>query len=402
MATQQQTRPGGGLTPPRPAFYNDPSVRSVFYQVLVLALVIGAGAYLVNNTLENLARSGVASGFAFLSRPAGFEIGQSMIPYSAAGTFGRAFVVGFLNTILVAVIGIVLATLVGFVMGVARLSRNKLVNSLATAYVEVVRNIPLLLQLLLVYAVIIHALPAPPRLAAGATAEPSLLLLTNGGLFLPRPVPQAGFGIVAAVALLVLAAIPFVARYGTRQRTLTGRHVPVLPICLGLLLLVPLAYLVTGRPLGLDLPVIGRFRPSGGFVVQPELVALILGLSIYTGAFIAEIVRSGILAVSKGQWEAAQSLGLPRGRVLRLIVIPQAMRVIIPPQTNQYLNLTKNSSLAVAIGYPDFFNVAGTINNQTGQAVEVVAVTMGVYLILSLLTSVFMNWYNARIALVER
>jgi general L-amino acid transport system permease protein len=176
----------------------------------------------------------------------------------------------------------------------------------------------------------------------------------------------------------------------------------VLPICLGLLLLIPLAYLITGRPLTFDLPVMGRFRPQGGFSVQPELVALILGLSIYTGAFIAEIVRSGILAVSKGQWEAAQSLGLTRTSVLRLIVIPQAMRVIIPPQTNQYLNLTKNSSLAVAIGYPDFFNVAGTINNQTGQAVEVVAITMGVYLLLSLLTSTFMNWYNARIALVER
>jgi general L-amino acid transport system permease protein len=394
--TQQQTR--RGLTPPRPAFYNDPSVRSVFYQVLVLLLVVGAGAYLVNNTLTNLARLGVASGFGFLARPAGFEIGQSLVDYSAAGTFGRAFVVGFLNTILVAVIGIVLATIIGFVMGVARLSANKLVAGIGTVYVETVRNVPLLLQLLLVYAVIIHALPQ----AREGGSLFGVILLNTGGLFLPRPVPGPGFGVVAIVAALVLVAIPFVVRYGTRQRTLTGRHVPVLPICLGLLLLIPLAYLITGRPLTFDLPVMGRFRPQGGFSVQPELVALILGLSIYTGAFIAEIVRSGILAVSKGQWEAAESLGLSRARILRFIVVPQALRVIIPPQTNQYLNLTKNSSLAVAIGYPDFFAVAGTINNQTGQAVEVVAITMAVYLTLSLLTSVFMNWYNQRMALVER
>jgi len=197
-------------------------------------------------------------------------------------------------------------------------------------------------------------------------------------------------------------AIPFVLHFAAKRRELTGQPVRTLPVILGLLALIPISYFVLGQPLRLDFPVMGRFRPSGGFVVQPEFVALVLGLAVYTGSFIAEIVRSGILAVSKGQWEAAQSLGLSRGSTLRLIVVPQALRVIIPPQTNQYLNLTKNSSLAVAIGYPDFFNVAGTINNQTGQAVEVVAITMGVYLTLSLITSTFMNWYNARIALVER
>jgi general L-amino acid transport system permease protein len=400
MATAS-SRPGPGR-PPKPAFYNDPRVRSVVYQVLALAFVLAAGAYLVHNTTQNLARLGVASGFGFLHRPAGIPVSQTTISYTEADTFARAFVVGFINTILVAVVGIVVATVIGFTMGIARLSRNWLLSTLATVYVETVRNIPVLLQLLLVYAVLINVLPAPPKLTPGAGPENHLLLLTNGGLFLPKPLPQPGFGIVLAVALAVLVAIPLLLREAARRRVLTGKGFPAGKIALGLLLLIPLAYLVTGRPLVFDLPLVGRFRPSGGMVVQPEFVALTLGLSIYTGAFIAEIVRSGILAVSKGQWEAAGSLGLLRGHILRLIVIPQAMRVIIPPQTNQYLNLTKNSSLAVAIGYPDFFNIAGTINNQTGQAVEVVAITMAVYLVLSLITSGFMNWYNARIALVER
>jgi general L-amino acid transport system permease protein len=392
----------GRSTPPKPAFYNDPRVRGIIAQVVVLGLVVAAGAFLVNNTLENLARAGIASGWGFLARPAGIPIGQSLIDYAESDSFGRAFVVGFINTIVVAVVGIVLATIIGFAMGIARLSRNWLVARIGTVYVETVRNIPVLLQLLLVYAIVINALPAPPRAAAGAPPESHLLLLTNGGLYLPKPLPQPGFGLVAAISLLVLVAIPLVIRVRNARRVQTGKAFRALPVVLGLLLLIPLTYLVAGRPLGFDLPVVGRFRPSGGMVVQPEFVALTLGLAVYTGAFIAEIVRSGILAVSKGQWEAAGSLGLSRGQTLRLIVIPQAMRVIIPPQTNQYLNLTKNSSLAVAIGYPDFFNVAGTINNQTGQAVEVVAITMAVYLALSLITSAFMNWYNARIALVER
>jgi general L-amino acid transport system permease protein len=383
---------------PKVALHNDPRVRAVAYQMLVVALVLIGGWILVSNTIANLARLGVASGFGFLARPSGFDIGQSLIDYSAASTFGRAFLVGFLNTILVAVVGIILATTIGFVMGIARLSHNWLVNTLAAVYVETVRNIPLLLQLLLIYAIVVHALPQPRE--SGELF--GLVLLNTGGLFLPRPIPQPGFGVFATVSLLALAAIPFVLRWAARKRELTGQPVHTLSIVLGLLALIPASYLVTGMPLTWDLPVMGRFRASGGLAVQPEFVALVLGLSVYTGAFIAEIVRSGIQAVSKGQWEAAGSLGLSRGQTLRFIVIPQALRVIIPPQTNQYLNLTKNSSLAIAIGYPDFFNIAGTINNQTGQAVEVVAITMGVYLTLSLITSYFMNWYNARIALVER
>ncbi|MEK0083768.1 amino acid ABC transporter permease [Benzoatithermus flavus] len=383
---------------PRVPFYRDPRIRALFYQLLVVLFVVGGTAILIHNTLLNLARLGVASGFGFLARPSGFDIGQHLIDYSAQSTFGRAFLVGFINTIIVAILGIVLATIIGFLMGIARLSHNWLVSSLATVYIEVVRNIPLLLQLLLYYAIIVHALPQPRESATLFDA----ILLNTGGLFLPRPLPQPGFWLWVAIVVLALLAIPVVMKLSTRRRELTGHALPTTPIVIGLLLLIPAGYFLTGRPLAFDYPQMGRFRPSGGLVVQPEFVALVVGLAIYTGSFIAEIVRSGILSVSKGQWEAALSLGLSRGRTLRLIVVPQALRVIIPPQTNQYLNLTKNSSLAVAIGYPDFFNIAGTINNQTGQAVEVVAITMGVYLVLSLLTSVFMNWYNARMALVER
>ena len=383
---------------PAVAFYNDPRIRAIFYQLLVVAFVLIGGWILISNTMANLARLGVASGFGFLERPSGFDIGQTLIDYSAASTFGRAFLVGFLNTIVVAVVGIVLATIIGFTMGIARLSHNWLVSTLATIYVEVVRNIPLLLQLLLVYVVIVHALPQPRESATLLDA----LLLNTSGLFVPKPVPQDGFGVFAIVTLLALAAIPILLRWAAKVRERTGQSVRTLPWVLGLLALIVLVYFVMGRPLLWDLPVMGKFRPSGGMQINPEFVALVLGLSIYTGAFITEIVRSGILSVSKGQWEAAGSLGLSRGQTLRFIVVPQALRVIIPPQTNQYLNLTKNSSLAVAIGYPDFFAIAGTINNQTGQAVEVVAITMGVYLLLSLVTSYFMNWYNARMALVER
>ena len=383
---------------PKVALYNDPRIRAIFYQLLVIGFVLLGGWILVSNTVANLARLGVASGFGFLERPSGFDIGQTLIDYSAASTFGRAFLVGFLNTIVVALVGIILATIIGFTMGIARLSHNWLVSTLATFYVEVVRNIPLLLQLLLVYVVIVHALPQPRESATLLDA----LLLNTSGLFVPKPVPQDGFAIFAVVTLLALAAIPILLRWAAKVRERTGHAVRTLPYVLGLLALIVIVYFAMGRPLLWDLPTMGKFRPSGGMQINPEFVALVLGLSLYTGAFITEIVRSGILSVSKGQWEAAGSLGLSRGQTLRFIVVPQALRVIIPPQTNQYLNLTKNSSLAVAIGYPDFFAIAGTINNQTGQAVEVVAITMGVYLVLSLITSYFMNWYNARMALVER
>ena len=286
---------------PRVPFYNDPRVRALFYQILVLVFVLIGGWILVSNTMANLARLGVASGFGFLDRPSGFDIGQTLVDYTAASTFGRAFLVGFLNTILVAVVGIILATIIGFAMGIARLSHNWLINTLATFYVEIVRNIPLLLQLLLVYALIIHSLPQPRESGVLLNA----VLLNTGGLFLPEPVPEPGFAVWAIASLLALVAIPILLRWAARKRELTGQPFPTLRYVLGLLALIPVVFVATGMPLQWDLPVMGRFRPGGGLAVQPEFVALVLGLAVYTGAFIAEIVRSGILAVSKGQWEAA-------------------------------------------------------------------------------------------------
>ena len=290
---------------PKVALHNDPRVRAVAYQILVVSLVLLGGWILVSNTVANLARLGVASGFGFLSRPSGFDIGQSMIDYSSSSTFGRAFLVGFLNTILVAVVGIICATIIGFVMGIARLSHNWLVNTLAAVYVETVRNVPLLLQLLLIYAIVVHALPQPRE--SGELF--GLVLLNTGGLFLPRAVPQPGFAVFAIISLLAVLAIPFVLRWAARKRELTGQPVKTLPIVLGLIALIPISYLVTGMPVSWDLPVMGRFRASGGLAIQPEFVALVLGLAVYTGSFIAEIVRSGIQAVSKGQWEAARLPG---------------------------------------------------------------------------------------------
>lgn len=384
---------------PRPALWRDPLVRSVFYQVVALAVVVAVGGYLVNNTIENLARLGVTTGFGFLTRQAGFGISQSMIAYNETWSFGRAFLVGLVNTVYAALIGIVLATLIGFLVGIARLSRNWIVSHLAAVYVEVVRNVPVLLQLLLVYTIVVNALPSP----ADSISFFGLARLNNRGLFVPRAILGDGSALWLATAALALVAAVAISRWARRRRELTGQGFPTITVCVAILVGVPaLAFVALGSPLTFEIPVAGKFRTQGGLTMLPELVALVVGLSVYTASYIAEIVRSGILAVSKGQTEAAAALGLPPGKVLRLVVVPQAMRLIIPPLASQYLNLTKNSSLGIAIGYPDFFSIAGTVNNQTGQAVEVIAITMAVYLALSLITSAFMNWYNARIALVER
>lgn len=384
---------------PRPPFWRDPRVRSITYQLLTLGLVVAIGWYLVNNTIENLARLGVATGFGFLERPAGFGISQTMITYNETYSFGRAFLVGLVNTAYAAIVGIVLATIIGFIVGIARLSRNWIVSSLAATYVETLRNVPVLLQLLLVYTIVVNALPAP----ADGLNLGGLLVLNNRGLFVPRAVFGEGASILLLTVAVAIVAVFLTARWARRRRELTGQSFPMLPVGLAILIGGPgLVFLALGSPLTFELPVAGRFRTQGGMTMLPEFVAIVVGLSIYTASYIAEIVRSGILAVSKGQTEAAAALGLPPGKVLRLVIVPQAMRIIVPPLASQYLNLTKNSSLGIAIGYPDFFSIAGTVNNQTGQAVEVIAVTMAVYLALSLITSAFMNWYNARIALVER
>jgi general L-amino acid transport system permease protein len=398
MATQRERL---GTAPASPPLWRDPRVRAIVYQILTLVGVLGFAAYIIHNTMENLSRQGIASGFGFLSQPAGFAIPQTLIAYSELSSNARVFWVGLLNTVLVAVIGIVLATILGFVIGLARLSSNWLIARLATVYIEVIRNIPVLLQILFWYFAVLQALPQPRESFAFFG---DLFFLNNRGFYTPRPIFEAGFGWVVVALLVALVAVAGIAHWARRRHDATGQPFHTVYVGLGILIGLPLlAFVLTGAPLAFEHPAMGRFKLEGGLVLLPELVALTLALSVYTAAFIAEIVRAGILSVSHGQIEAAHALGLKHGHTLRFVVIPQALRVIIPPLTSQYLNLTKNSSLAVAIGYPDFVNVfTGIVLNQTGQAVEVIAMTMGVYLTLSLLTSALMNWYNQRRALVER
>ncbi len=385
---------------PKVPFFRDPKLRAIAYQV-VLCVVLALLAYAaVRNAAENLAHAKIASGFGFWNVIAGFDISQTLIEYSAqSSTFGRAFWVGLTNTLLVAGLGILFATLLGTALGIARLSKNFLVERLASGYVELVRNVPLLLQLLFWYNAVLKALPD----FANGFALPGGILLNNRGLFMPRPLTVDGWHVAAVLAAAVLLGYAFnaLARRSTGVWRSAGvRFAATLLIVIGLPVV---ALLAMGAPLEFEYPKAGRFNVSGGLEVLPEFVALLFGLVIYTAAFIAEVVRAGLLSVSHGQTEAAQALGLGRTQTLRLIVIPQAMRVIIPPLTNQYLNLTKNSSLAVAIGYPDLVQIfTGTVLNITGQAVEVVVITMAVYLSFSLITSLVMNAYNARVALVER
>jgi general L-amino acid transport system permease protein len=387
--------------PAQVVFYNDPKFRSIAYQLALCSVVAFLVYGAASNAIDNLARSHIASGFGFWNATAGFDISQTLIEYSPRGsTYGRAFWVGLLNTLLVAGLGIVFATILGFIVGISRLSRNWLLAKVAGGYVETIRNLPLLLQLLFWYNAVLKALPDIRE----SIAIPGGAFLNNRGFFLPLPVSKSGFGAVE-IALLagIVAAFAFYVWARKRQER-TGQQAPVLWVTLALVIGLPLAvFALTGFPLGFEFPQAGRFNITGGVEVLPEFAALLFGLSIYTSAFIAEVVRAGILAVSRGQSEAAYSLGLRPGPTLRLVVIPQAMRVIIPPLTSQYLNLTKNSSLAVAIGYPDLVQVfTGTVLNQTGQAVEVVAITMLVYLVISLATSLLMNVYNSRITLAER
>ncbi|WP_332686045.1 amino acid ABC transporter permease [Devosia sp.] len=501
--------------PPRTAFYNDPVIRGIIYQVLVALAVILFFAWIILNTAQNLAAQNKSTGFDFLFQTSGFGISFTLIPFDRSSYYWQAFLVGLLNTLLVAVIGIFFATILGFVLGVARLSSNWLIARIATVYVEIIRNIPLLLQLFFWYFAVLKAMPAVRQ----SYELPFNTFINQRGIIVPKPLPDNEMNfVIVALVLSVVAAIAIV-RWAMSVRTATGHYPqpvvwgslfanllitfgfgflagslllgtfpalsgivgfpliagvvlagvsltpftrfgrafigfvltwaimafllegmfafvpPVVialaavltaaavawimirgdgrpategkfPLALAVLIVVGvpgLVYWITGATLNFEVPLLERFNFSGGVQLVPELVALVFGLTIYTAAFIAENVRSGIQAVSKGQTEAASSLGLREGDRLRLVVIPQAMRVIIPPLTSQYLNLTKNSSLGAAIGYPELVNVfMGTTLNQTGKAIEVIAITMAVYLTLSLTTSAFMNWYNARVALVER
>lgn len=391
---------GNDVQKPRTNPLRDPRVRAVAFQVIAIAAVFWVGYTLFQNTLANMETRGISTGFGFLDEAAGFGIVMSLIPYNETMSYGRTFVVGLLNTLLVSVLGIILATVIGFIMGIARLSSNWLVAKLAAAYVEIFRNIPLLLQIFFWYFAVLRNVPSPRQsLAVGDT-----FFLNNRGFYLPEPVFLDGFGFVATVFGLAVVAAIVIERWAFKRRERTGQTFPTWRVNLLLVFVLPLLlYFLLGSPLSWEYPELRGFNFSGGIAVIPELAALLVALSIYTGTFIAEIVRSGILSVSHGQTEAAHALGLRRGLTLRLVVIPQAMRVIVPPLTSQYLNLTKNSSLATAIGYPDLVAVfMGTTLNQTGQAVEVVAMTMAVYLTISLLISLFMNIYNRAVALKER
>ena len=387
--------------PPKVSPIYDPKVRSIAYQVILCAVIVFLAYSAVRNAADNLARAKIASGFGFWNQTAGFDISQTLIEYTAqAGTYGRAFWVGLLNTLLVAAIGIVLATVVGFLVGIARLSKNFLLSKLSAGYVELIRNVPLLLQLLFWYNAVLKALPD----LRDSWTLPGSIYLNNRGFFAPSPVFQPGMEfVVGAFVVGIIGALGY-RNWARKKQERTGAQSPVALVALGLIIGLPvIAFFLAGMPATLEFPEKGRFNIRGGMEILPELVALVIGLTFYTGAFIAEVVRAGIMAVSRGQTEAAGAVGLRTGQTLKLVVIPQAMRVIIPPLTSQYLNLTKNSTLAVFVGYPDLVQIfTGTVLNQTGQAVEVVMITMAVYLTISLVTSTVMNWYNSRIALVER
>lgn len=387
------------IKPSSGRFWNDPDKRALLFQVLLVLGLAAVFLYIINNTLTNLEQRGITTGFAFLNVEAGFGILQSLIPYTETDSYGRTFLVGLLNTVLVSVLGILAATILGFFLGVGRLSKNWLISKVCTVYIEIFRNIPLLLQIFFWYYAVLRTLPSPRQ-----SIEFLGSFLNIRGLYMPEPIGTDGFNLVWIAFFAGLITTWLMKRWADKRRDDTGQDFPTLYAGLGLILGLPfIVFLIMGMPLAVEHPELKGFNFVGGMVLIPELMALWFALTIYTAAFIAEIVRGGILSVPGGQLEAASALGLPRGKTLRFIILPQALRVIIPPLTSQYLNLTKNSSLATAIGYPDLVSVfAGTTLNQTGQAIEVIFMTMAVYLTLSILTSIFMNWYNSRKALIER
>ncbi len=377
-------------------FWRDVRVLTILSQIVFVLVVALTAGFLLANLLSAMQQRHLVAGFDFLGLTAGFEIGESLIPYTAADTYARAFIVGILNTIVVSVAGIILASILGFIIGVARLSTNWLVNRLAGIYIEIFRNTPLLVQLVFIYFGVFVKLP-PVR---ESVELPGSIFASQRGVYLPRPVGTDSFTpwlVFVALALVVAVVLWQILTRRTRRVGIAAAG------ALAALVLLPaLGWLVVGTPLGIDLPVRGRFNFSGGLGLSPEFSALLLGLVLYTAAFIAEVVRGGLQAVNPGQIEAARALGLGELEILRLVIFPQAMRVIIPPLTSQYLNLAKNSSLAIAIGYPDLFNVGATIMNQTGQPVPVIMLVMAIYLAISLVTSLFMNIYNQRVQILEK
>ena len=389
----------GTATRPKVAPWNDPIIRGWVFQIVVVGLVAALAWFLISNTIDNLQRQKIASGFHYLEREAGFEIGDSMIAYSPASTYARAILVGMLNTLKIAVLGIILATILGTLLGVGRLSPNWLLSKICEWYVEIFRNVPLLLWLFLIYKLISEAFPGPRQ----ALNVLNSFFLSNRGLYFPVPLADPlhkwmGIGLIVGIVAAIV-----VQRWAKKRQDATGLPFPTVKAGFGLVIGVPLlVWLAGGAPHGMSWPALRGFNFEGGTVIQPEFTALLVGLVLYTSAFVAEIVRSGILALNKGQSEAAASLGLSRGQAMQLVLLPQALRVIVPPMTSQYLNVTKNSSLAIAIGYPDLVASVNVTINQTGQAIENVLIIMLAYLSVSLSISAFMNWYNKQIALRER
>lgn len=380
-------------------FFRDPAKLSVLYQVFTLLGVVLLSYYLVNNTLANLERQSISTGFGFMEKEASFEIGETLIEYSAADSYGRALAVGFCNTLLVSFIGIILTVVLGTFLGIARLSSNWLVAKISAIYIELFQDIPILLQLFFWYAFFYEILPSPRQ---ALNPMPGLFLCNRGAIF-GVPVWHNGFLYAILAFILGVGIVYVLKRWAAKRQAETGIIFPLFKVGFGILIGLPLlAWWLGGAPAEMSVPELTGFNFKGGVTISPEFTALLLGLVLYTAAFVAEVVRAGIQSVGKGQTEAAKSIGLKQGHVLNLVILPQALRVIVPPLTSQMLNLTKNSSLAVAIGYPDFVSVAGTTINQTGQAIEGVALIMIVYLVFSLSTSAFMNWYNKKIALVER
>jgi general L-amino acid transport system permease protein len=396
---EEMTGPKDSTVAEKVPFWLDPKKRAILFQILSIGVVGLIIYYLASNTVVNLQKQSIATGFGFLNKEAAFEIGESLIPYSAANTYIRALLVGALNTIKVSFVGIVVTILLGTIIGVARLSTNWLVAKLSAIYIEVMQDLPILLQLVFWYAIFYESLPPPSEaLCPGA----GIYLCKRGVAFtIPEAHPAHLFMLFAFLGACVAAY--FIRRWARKRQERTGQYFPVFRVSLALLIGLPfIVWLAAGSPMKMNVPKLTVFNFEGGLTVSPEFMALLLGLVLYTSAFVAEVVRAGIQSVSKGQREAAMSIGLRPTQVLNLVILPQALRVIVPPLTSQMLNLTKNSSLAVAIGYPDFVSVANTTINQTGQSIEGVALIMAVYLVFSLSTSAFMNWYNRRVALVER
>ena len=381
---------------------NNSEFRGILYQLLIAALLIYLGWSIVENTIANMEARDIRTGFGFLDETAGFSIMMSLVPYEPGNTYGRVFIVGLLNTLLVAGVGVVLATIVGFLVGIMRLSQNWVVSHLANIYVEIFRNVPLLLQILFWYTAVLKPLPGPRQVFERNTEI--YFGISNRGITGPEFILLENFSFTTWTILLGILFTIGMHRWSKHRQAATGQQFPVVFVGLGLIIGLPiLIFLLSGAPIEFTPAKMGRFNLSGGITIIPEFLAVLLALALYTAAFIAEIVRAGIQAINYGQTEASRALGLRNGTTLKMVIIPQAMRIIIPPLTSQYLNLTKNSALAAAIAYPDLVaTFAGTALNQNGQALETLAITMTVYLSLSLLTSAFMNWFNSRVKLVER